>query len=194
MNGLDVIFSIGWKEMIKKWELIRSERLSSNRVFSTRKDTSLSPVTGKKHDFYVIEAPDWINIVAVTDNDDVLLIRQYRHGIGAVTIEIPGGVIDSGETPLEAAKRELLEETGFVSDNWSLIGEVIPNPAIQNNRCYTFLAESSRKVRDPQFDTTEYIVTFTAPVSQIPKMISGKMITHSLVVAAFYWFCLHNSH
>jgi ADP-ribose pyrophosphatase len=130
MNGLDVIFSIGWKEMIKKWELIRSERLSSNRVFSTRKDTSLSPVTGKKHDFYVIEAPDWINIVAVTDNDDVLLIRQYRHGIGAVTIEIPGGVIDSGETPLEAAKRELLEETGFVSDNWSLIGEVIPNPAI----------------------------------------------------------------
>ncbi|MFI5322562.1 MAG: NUDIX hydrolase [Thermodesulfobacteriota bacterium] len=179
--------------MIKKWELLRSEHLSSNRVFSMRKDTSLSPVTGKEHDFYVIEAPDWINVVAVTDNGEVLLIKQYRHGIGAETVEIPGGVIDPGETPLEAAKRELLEETGYVSDNWSLIGEVIPNPAIQNNKCYTFLAESSRKAGVPRFDSTEYIVTFTAPVSEIPKMVSGRKITHSLVIDAFYWFCLHNS-
>ena len=178
--------------MIKKWELLRSESLSSNRVFSTRKDTSVSPATGEEHDFYVIEAPDWINIVAITDSDEVLLIKQYRHGIGAETVEIPGGVIDSGETPLEAAKRELLEETGYVSDDWILLGEVIPNPAIQNNKCYTFLAGHARKVEDPHFDSTEYIVTFAAPVSEIPKMVSGRKITHSLVVAAFYLFCLHN--
>ena len=179
--------------MIKKWEVIKSEPLSSNRVFSTRVDTSVSPVTGKEHDFFVIEAPDWINVVAVTENEEVLLIKQYRHGIRSETIEIPGGVIDPGETPLKTAKRELLEETGYVSDDWTLIGEVIPNPAIQNNKCHTFLARNSRKAGDPVFDSTEFIVTYTAPVSEIPKMVAERKITHSLVVAAFYWFCLYNS-
>jgi 8-oxo-dGTP pyrophosphatase MutT (NUDIX family) len=176
--------------MIKKWKVVKSEPLSSNRVFSTRKDTSVSPITGEEHEFFVIEAPDWVNIVAVTDTGEVLLIRQYRHGIDSETIEIPGGCVDPGETPLEAAKRELLEETGYVSDVWSCIGEVIPNPAIQNNTCYTFLARGLRKERDPDFDTTEYIVTFTAPVADIPKLVREKRITHSLVVSAFYWFCL----
>ena len=178
--------------MIKKWKIIKSEPLSSNRVFSTRKDTSVSPITGEEHEFFVIEAPDWVNVVAVTDRDEVLLIRQYRHGIESETIEIPGGCIDRAETPLEAAKRELLEETGYVSDDWSCIGEVTPNPAIQNNTCYTFLAVGSRKEREPSFDTTEYIVTFKAPVRDIPKLVLEKRITHSLVVSAFYWFGLHS--
>ena len=112
--------------MIKKWKIIKSEPLSSNRVFSTRKDTSVSPITGEEHEFFVIEAPDWVNVVAVTDGDEVLLIRQYRHGIESETIEIPGGCIDPAETPLEAAKRELLEETGYVSDDWSCIGRGHP--------------------------------------------------------------------
>lgn len=178
------------RAMIKKWKVIKSEPMSSNRVFSTRMDTSVSPITGEEHEFFVIEAPDWVNIVAVTDTDEVLLIRQYRHGIESETIEIPGGCVDPGETPLEAAKRELLEETGYVSDDWACIGEVIPNPAIQTNTCYTFLAGGSRKEKEPSFDTTEYIVTFKAPVEDIPKLVLEKRITHSLVVSAFYWFCL----
>jgi 8-oxo-dGTP pyrophosphatase MutT (NUDIX family) len=176
--------------MIKKWKVIKSEPLSTNRVFSTRKDTSVSLMTGEEHEFFVIEAPDWVNVVAVTDADEVLLIRQYRHGIDSETIEIPGGCVDPGETPLEAARRELLEETGYVSDDCSCIGEVIPNPAIQNNTCYTFLARGLRKEREPSFDTTEYIVTFTAPAADIPKLVREKHITHSLVVSAFYWFSL----
>lgn len=178
--------------MIKKWEILKSELLESNRVFATRKDVGVSPVTGKEHDFFVIEAPDWVNIVALTAQDEVVLIKQYRHGIRAETIEIPGGVIDSGESPLEAARRELLEETGYISDNWEQIGEVVPNPAIQNNRCYTFLALSSEKVKEPNFDSTEYIVTFTVPAAEIPKLVSERRITHSLVVAAFYWFYLYS--
>jgi 8-oxo-dGTP pyrophosphatase MutT (NUDIX family) len=177
--------------MIKKWKVTGSERLSSNRVFSTRKDTSVSPITGEEHDFFVIEAPDWVNVVAVTDEDEVLLIRQYRHGIESETVEIPGGCVDPGETPIEAARRELLEETGYVSDEWTFIGEVVPNPAIQNNRCYTFLARGARKERETSFDTTEYIVTFTAPVRDIPRLVAKRQITHSLVVSAFYWYCLH---
>ncbi len=178
--------------MIKKWEVVKSEHLDSNRVFSTRKDTSVSPVTGEKHEFFIIEAPDWVNVVAITERNEIVLIRQYRHGIRSETIEIPGGVVDEGETPLHAAKRELLEETGYRSDDWTKIGEVVPNPAIQNNRCYTFLALSCEKVEEPNFDTTEYIVTFTAPVADMSKLVSGGEIEHSLVVDAFYWFHLYS--
>lgn len=174
--------------MIKKWDLVKSERITSNRVFSTRKDAAVSPVTGEQHDFFVIEAPDWVNIVALTGdgNRDVVLIRQYRHGIRSETIEIPGGMIDPGETPLEAARRELLEETGYASDEWLGLGGVVPNPAIQSNRCETFLARSAKKVREPHFDTTEYIVSYTAPLSDVPGLVRTGKITHSLVICAFY--------
>lgn len=177
--------------MIKKWKLVKSETLASNRVFSTRKDTCISPVTGAEHDFFVVEAPDWINVVALTEEGDVLLIRQYRHGVRSETIEIPGGMIDPGETPLEAAKRELHEETGYESDEWEALGMVVPNPAIQSNRCYTFLARSSKKVSEPRFDTTEDIETFTAPAEDLPGLVSSGKITHSLVVSAIYLFSIH---
>ena len=180
-------------EMIKNWEVVKSEKLDSNRVFETRKDTSISPVTGEEHEFFIIDAPNWVNVVAVTPDEQVVLITQYRHGIRAETVEIPGGVIDPGESPLEAAKRELLEETGYISDDWIKIGKVIPNPAIQNNCCYTFLARSSRKTEEPRFDATEFIETTTAPVSEIPELVSWGKINHSLVVAAFYWFHLYQS-
>ena len=174
--------------MIKKWDLVKSERITSNRVFSTRKDAAVSPVTGEQHDFFVIEAPDWVNIVALTGEGDrdVVLIRQYRHGIRSETVEIPGGMIDPGETPLEAARRELLEETGYASDEWVDLGAVVPNPAIQNNRCPTFLARSAKKIEEPRFDTTEDIATYTAPLSDVPGLIGTGKITHSLVICAFY--------
>ncbi len=125
--------------MIKKWNVVSSKQLESNKIFSVRKDTSVSPITGNEHDFFVVEAPDWINVVAITEHDEVILIEQYRHGIQSVTVEIPGGMVDPGEEPLQTAKRELLEETGYAGNNWVSIGEVFPNPAMQNNKCYTFL-------------------------------------------------------
>ncbi|MEQ9618534.1 MAG: NUDIX hydrolase [Deltaproteobacteria bacterium] len=179
--------------MIKKWKVVKSEELDSNRVFATRKDTSVSPVTGKEHEFFIIDAPDWVNVVAVTPGEEIVLIRQYRHGIRSETIEIPGGIVDPGESPVEAAKRELIEETGYTSDEWIKIGEVVPNPAIQNNTCHTFLALSSRKIEEPSFDATEFIETFTAPVSEMSRLVSGGQIDHSLVVAAFHWFYLYNN-
>lgn len=177
--------------MVKKWDNAESSKLSSNNVFSVRKDRSISPKTGKEHDFFVIEAPDWINVVALTENDEIVLIEQYRHGTRAVTIEIPGGMIDPDEDPLQAAKRELLEETGYAGNNWVQIGEVCPNPAIQSNRCFTFLATNCKKVSEPEFDTTEDIFTYTKPEKEMPKLVSEGKIKHSLVVAAFYWYYLY---
>ena len=177
--------------MIKKWNVVNSEQLESNKIFSVRKDTSVSPITGNEHDFFVVEAPDWINVVAITEHDEVILIEQYRHGIQSVTVEIPGGMVDPGEEPLQTAKRELLEETGYAGNNWVSIGEVFPNPAMQNNKCYTFLATNCKKVGEPNFDTTEDILTYTKPSSEIPKLVAEGKITHSLVVAAFYWHYLY---
>ena len=83
--------------MIKKWNIINSKELQSNKIFSVRKDTSVSPITGNEHDFFIVESPDWINVVALTENNEVVLIEQYRHGSKSVTIEIPGGMVDPGE-------------------------------------------------------------------------------------------------
>jgi hypothetical protein len=184
---------VGKKMTVKKWDLIKSEKLNECRVFSIRKDISLSPVSGKEHDFYVIETPDWINVVAITPDEQIVLIKQYRHGIQSITVEIPGGMVDPGESPLEAAKRELLEETGYASNEWIFIGKVHPNPAIQNNTCHMFLAKDVKKVQKPNFEGTEDIVSFLKPAKEIPSLVAEGKITHSLVIGAFYCYCLHNS-
>ena len=100
-------------------------------------------------------------------------------------------MVDPGEEPLETAKRELLEETGYAGENWVSIGEVYPNPAMQNNRCHTFLATNCKKVGETSFDATEDINTYTKPLNEIPNLVSEGKITHSLVVAAFYWYYLY---
>src|SRR4030043_1688190 len=157
--------------MIKPWKRIRSQPAQSFRVFSIRTDTTISPRTGIEHDFYVIESRDWVNIIPLTDDHQVVMIRQYRHGSREVTLEIPGGLIDSGDTPEGAAARELLEETGYQAEKMVKIGVVNPNPAIFSNRCYTFMAQNVTKVQDPMPDQTEDIEAFLIPLVDIPKLI-----------------------
>ena len=109
-----------------------------------------------------------------------------------ITLEIPGGMIDEGENPEQAAKRELLEETGYESTDWQLIGITDPNPAIQNNKCYIFLAKNSKFIKTPNLDNTEEIEILNAPLKEIPKLIQDSYITHSLVITAFYYYNLLN--
>jgi 8-oxo-dGTP pyrophosphatase MutT (NUDIX family) len=143
-----------------------------------------------EHDFHIIESEEWVNIIPLTPDDRVVMVRQYRHGSRAVTLEIPGGLADPGDTPEEAAVRELLEETGYHADRWTKIGVANPNPAIFNNRCYTFLAQDIQKVSDLIPDQTEDIEVVHVPLVDIPELIRTGKIDHAIVISAFTWYFL----
>ncbi len=171
--------------MIKLWKCIGSKPSRSFRVFSIRRDRAISPRTGRKHDFYIIESNDWVNIIPLTADHKVVMIKQYRHGSREVTLEIPGGLAEAGDTPKKAAARELLEETGYQAKKWTKIGVVNPNPALFNNRCYTFLAQDIRKVSGPSPDQTEDIEVTLIPLKEIPGLILKGKIDHAMVITAF---------
>jgi 8-oxo-dGTP pyrophosphatase MutT (NUDIX family) len=143
-----------------------------------------------EHDFHIIESRDWVNIIPLTSDHQVAMVKQYRHGSRAVTLEIPGGLVDSGDTPQEAAARELLEETGYQAERWTKIGVANPNPAISNNRCSTFLAQNIQKVSDPIPDQTEDIEVVLISLLDIPELIQTGKIDHAIVISAFTWYFL----
>ena len=175
--------------MVKHWQKRNSYKHGDFRVFQVREDESVSPRTGRAHQFYILEADNWANIIPVTKEGNVVLIHQYRHGTERVEVEIPGGVVDpTDESPLVGAERELLEETGYTAEKIIQIGEVAPNPAILDNRCYTFLALGAVWQRTPEFDGSEDIVVEEVPLVEIPSLIQTGKISHALVVAGFYFF------
>ncbi len=174
---------------IRDWPRVDSEQLGDYRVFQLRQDTRRSPRTGKHHTFYVLDTGDWINVVAVTNDDQIVLIRQFRHGIEEVTLEIPGGMVDETDgSPMESARRELLEETGYEAEELVHIGTMTPNPAILNNRCHTYLALNARLVAAPQMDGSEDIQTVLVEAAEVPALIASGQINHALVLAAFYFY------
>ena len=172
------------------WRRESSEYVADCRVFKVRRDVSADPRDGRAHDFYVIEAPDWINVVPLTPRGEVVLIEQYRHGTEEVSLEIPGGMVDAGETPREAAARELLEETGYAASELVFLGRTRPNPAIQNNWIHTYLARGAECRQEPACDGTEQTVVRLVPLERIPSLVAEGKITHSLVVVGFHWLSL----
>jgi ADP-ribose pyrophosphatase len=172
----------------KPWKVISSRKDKSYRVFCLRTDRAMSPRTGREHDFFILESSAWINVIPLTPKKEVVMVRQYRHGIREVTLEIPGGLVEDHEKPEESAERELYEETGYRASAMTLLGSVHPNPAIQNNQCYTFLAGDVFLAGRQQQDEKEDIEILLRPLSEIPRLIKEGEITHSLVLAAFYWF------
>jgi ADP-ribose pyrophosphatase len=169
----------------RSWTLLGSQDVSDHRIFRLRHDRYRFEPTGVERDFVVLDSPSWVNVVPLTPEGKVVLIRQYRHGIQDVTIEVPGGVIDRGELPEHAAVRELQEETGYVAERIRLLARVLPNPAIQNNWCYLYVAEGCRPTGQTNFDPFEVIDVVEHPLDEIPTLIRDGRICHCMVIAAF---------
>ena len=169
------------------WKRTASELVADCRVFKVRKDTSERSSDGKEGNFHVIDSPDWVNVIGLTNKGEVIMIEQYRQGTEETIVELPGGIIDEGESPEQAAKRELKEETGFTSSEWRQIGRSNPNPAIQNNTMYYFLALGCERTAQPSLDPNESVVTKLMPARDVRPLILNGDVRHALVVAAFYY-------
>jgi len=169
---------------VRPWRRLGSERLQRCEVFDLDR-VRFDPPEGEARDFWVVEAPDWINVIPLTDDGQVVMIRQFRFGIEGFTLEIPGGMCDGGEPPIEAALRELREETGYDARELVPLGWVHPNPAVQTNRCHSYLALGARPAGPPSPDADEAFEVSTVPLDDVPRLVRDGTITHALVIAAF---------
>jgi len=175
---------------MRSWSRVGAETLFRHRLFELRRET-LAAGADERRESLVLDAPRWVNVIAHDERERVLLVRQWRFGIAATTLEIPGGMVDPGESPRVAAERELLEETGYRAARWTELGEVDPNPAFLTNRCTTFLAEAIERLGEPTGDGEEEIEVEHADLAGIGGRIAAGEIRHALVVAAFYLLDQH---
>jgi ADP-ribose pyrophosphatase len=171
-----------------RWEKLDEHSIATTRIFDLRSIRYRHPVRRTERDFYVIQAPAWVNVLALTPDHQLVLVNQFRFGIDRHSLEIPGGIVDAGEDPLAAGIRELAEETGFVGKNARVLGCVHPNPAILSNTCHLVLIEETVRSASLGWDADEEIEVLTEPVDQVYDWAREGRITHSLVLSALLHF------
>jgi ADP-ribose pyrophosphatase len=176
----------------RRWDTLKSERVYATPIFDLHRHQRSHPRRGE-HDFFVLEAPAWVNIIPLTSANEVVMVRQFRHGIGDFTLEIPGGMVDPEDpSPLLAARREMREESGYDSADVVELGRVHPNPAIQPNYCYSFVARNVHRVARPRLGGSEETEVVVIPLGEVKGLIASEKITHALVIAAFSFFHVYN--
>jgi 8-oxo-dGTP pyrophosphatase MutT (NUDIX family) len=175
--------------MLKDWKPLGSKRVGEFRIFTVRSDEKVNPRTGKHCDFFVIESVDWVNVIAVTPNDELVMVEQYRHGSNTVELEIPGGMMDPHENdPVATGARELREETGYEGRDARALGWVYANPAIMNNRSHFVVVEGCEHKHECEFDHSEDLITRLVPWQDIPDLVKAGKIRHPLVLVALYHY------
>ena len=180
-----------WKEQklsMADWEVFPDQLVQQTPIMTLRKGLVNCKRSGRRKNFYLCDFPDWVNVVALTPERHIVLIRQFRYGSRKLEIEIPGGMIDDKEDPIAAGCRELLEETGYAGQKARIIGKVCPNPAIQSNYCHTVLVEQAVQIAPPRFDEMEDIECAAFPERDVWELIESGSIDHGLVLNALMFY------
>ncbi|MDR9419863.1 NUDIX hydrolase [Gracilimonas sp.] len=178
MNTRDFEFSI------EPWITTKEELKYTTNIFKLLSRDMKLESEGHSASFSIIEAPEWMNVIPLTSENEVVLVEQYRYGIEEPTLELPGGMVDSDETHNETAKRELLEETGFSGDKWYYLGKVSSNPAFLTNYTHLYVAQNCQKIKEQELDGNERINVHLLPLNDFLAMVKEGAVHHSLVVAA----------
>jgi 8-oxo-dGTP pyrophosphatase MutT (NUDIX family) len=174
--------------MIRDWPVLSREQVGDFRLFSLTKKKVRSPRTGEIREVQTLQFPNWVLILALTPQGEVVMVHQYRHGTEQVCLELPGGLVDPGDdSPALSARRELLEETGYQADEIVLISECFPQPAILTNKCFFYLAKNAAEVQSQDLDSGEDIEVLTIPLKEIPAKIENREIDHGMVLLAFFF-------
>lgn len=168
------------------WTRLRSHKHQDYTIAKTREDIVRDPRNGSEHPRFIIECPDWCNIIPVTREGKIVMVRQFRFGAWQDSLELPGGIVDAGEAPAMAAARELEEETGYRAREVISLGSVHPNPAFQGNRCHSFLALDCEP-GPARPEAGEDLTVVLIDRARVPSLIASGEISHALIVAAFFF-------
>lgn len=172
---------------IKKWQKLASKYLVQEKWATLRVDTCKLQNGTVKDDYYVLEYPNWVNAVALTKDNQMILVRQYRFAADIISLEIPGGVIDDGEAPEAAIKRELLEETGYSFETCELIATLYPNPATSTNKTFTYLLKGGTKTHEQHLDEHEILNVELYSIDEVKQLLKDNKIDQSLHTAALFY-------
>ena len=177
---------------IRPWTRVATKVLNDLRIMKVQEVTAISPKTSNAHDFFVLDTVDWVNVLPITADQEVVFVRQYRHGSDALSLEIPGGMVDPGEAPIVSAARECLGESGFRASHLTSLGVLNPNPAVFNNQLHTFVAENVVIEGDIQNTATEQTEVVLVPKAELTSYLLDGRIDHALVAATLWRYLYLN--
>lgn len=177
---------------VKKWELLSSEYLYRRPWLTVRRDRVRLPTGAVNDEYYVLEYPTWVNVIAIDREGRFVMVEQYRHGLQEVFTELVAGVAEEGEAPLEAAQRELLEETGYAGGTWRLNTVLSANPGSQNNLSYSFIATGVERVAEQHLDETEDVAVRLLSRDEVLQLLRSDTLKQALMAAPLWKYFAEN--